>query len=268
MNNIIKITSPNDKSSVAIEAGELVSYQKFGQEFIHQKGDKGWSRSDIEMLPIIGPVTLNNYKVITRQGTGIQDQHGHLRLLDYELIDSTDNKALFQKKYVKNIMVKNAKFPKKSKAEYLSWPYDFTFKKTFTLTDTVLKVEFEIHSEKGMPFMLGYHPAFKIYGNNSYIQVAAKRVSLQDVLDCGSNAYPVIDIDTITLFTKRNEGVNIKTQGFNNFMIWTEVNNMICIEPITQYTDLARQNYSEKNMRISNGVEKFEVALEPFKDLL
>ena len=46
-----------------------------------------------------------------------------------------------------------------------------------------------------------------------------------------------------------------KTKGFDNIMFWTEVNNMVCLEPITQYPDLSTQNYSEKNMKISRGKE-------------
>ena len=29
--------------------------------------------------------------------------------------------------------------------------------------------------------------------------------------------------------------VHIKTNGFDNFMLWTEVPNMLCIEPVTYY---------------------------------
>jgi len=40
---------------------------------------------------------------------------------------------------------------------------------------------------------------------------------------------------------------------------------MICIEPITHYPDLEKQQYSEKNLRISTGNEKFLTEIIPFK---
>ena len=33
-------------------------------------------------------------------------------------------------------------------------------------------------------------------------------------------------------------------------MLWTEVDNMVCIEPITQYTSYTDQKFSEKNMSL------------------
>jgi len=48
-------------------------------------------------------------------------------------------------------------------------------------------------------------------------------------------------------------------------MLWREVSNMICIEPITQYPDLETQNYSEANLRISNGEDLFSMDITPFK---
>ena len=53
----------NKKTKVVIENGELISFQKDNNEYIHQKGSKGWGSSDIEMFPIIGPLSKNNYTV-------------------------------------------------------------------------------------------------------------------------------------------------------------------------------------------------------------
>jgi hypothetical protein len=56
--------------------------------------------------------------------------------------------------------------------------------------------------------------------------------------------------------------LEISTKGFENFMLWTEVNNMLCIEPITQYTSYTDQKFSEENMRLSKGKEIFEVQIK------
>ena len=104
---------------VKIEKGELVSYAVNGHEFIHQKGSSGWGSSDTEMFPIIGPVNESGFKVQTPKGNAIQDQHGHFRLMNYELVESAAVKAVFRKVYQSNTRIKNKKYPEKSDVEFL-----------------------------------------------------------------------------------------------------------------------------------------------------
>lgn len=49
-------------------------------------------------------------------------------------------------------------------------------------------------------------------------------------------------------------------------MFWSEVPNMICIEPITQYTSYTNQNFSEENMRICSGKDSFKVLIQIIKN--
>lgn len=261
MNSKIIIKNLNIKAT--IEKGELISFQKNNEEYIHQKGSKGWRKSDDEMFPVIGPTDKNNFKVHTKNGDAIQDQHGLLRELEYTLISSDENSVSFIKKYQKNTKIKNSKFPDKSSEENLYWPFDFSFKKIFTLNNDVLTINFIIKSEEGMPFMLGYHPAFLLsnsgketfsYNNLSY--------NLQDVYKAGSNAFPILNTDKIILKNIDKNDLKISTKGFDNFMLWTEVDNMVCIKPITQYTSYTDQKFSEENMSLSKGKNTFSVQLK------
>ncbi len=264
MLNSVVLLSPNRKSQVVINNGELVSYQKFDIEFIHPKEDLGWDHSDTEMFPIVGSTQANNFKVSTPKGECIQDQHGLLRNLDYTLLKNDRINATFKKHYLKNTKINNPKYPSKSTKKEVFWSYDFNFTKKFTLSNDSLKIQFKIESEKGMPFMFGYHPAFNIKGKNiAYCSVNNQKITIADILKAGSNAFPILHQNKLSLFNG-NYGLELTTEGFNNFMLWTEVENMICIEPITQYT-IKTQDYSEKNMRVSNGKEKFTVLLKPFK---
>ena len=257
--NIISLVSADRKSIVKIEKGELISYVKNESEFIHQKGNK----SDDEMFPIIGPVDKNNFKVHTRKGDAIQDQHGLLRELDYEIISYDENSAEFIKKYVKNTQIKNSKFPEKSTEEFLFWPFYFTFEKHFTLTNDVLKIDFIITSAKNMPYMLGYHPAFLLSNTGKETLIANNtKITLNDIYKVGHNAFPVLNSDTIILKNIDKNDLQISTKGFDNFMLWTEVDNMLCIEPITQYTSYTDQKFSEENMRLSEGKNSFSVELK------
>ena len=261
MNSKIRISNLNSKAT--IEKGELISFTVNDVEYIHQKGSKGWRKSDDEMFPVIGPTTKNNFKVHTKKGDAIQDQHGLLREMDYELISADATHASFIKTYKKNTIVINSKFPEKSTEKFLHWPFDFTFEKVFTIKDAILTIDFIINSDKNMPFMLGYHPAFLLSNTGKETFVANdKEYTLADVYKAGSNAFPILNTNTITLINSDKNDVKITTKGFDNFMLWTEVDNMVCIEPITQYTSYTDQKFSEDNMSLSKGKKIFSVAIK------
>tara|TARA_B110001450_G_scaffold171916_1_gene160390 strand:- start:3155 stop:3946 length:792 start_codon:yes stop_codon:yes gene_type:complete len=261
MNSEIQLK--NLKSSVSITNGELRSFKKEGVEFIHQKGTKGWRNSDDEMFPIIGPTYKNNFIVHTKKGNAIQDQHGLLRELNYSVVSINKDGANFIKKYVKETKIKNSKFPLKSSEKYLFWPFNFSFEKKFKLKNNILKIEFIINSEIGMPFMLGYHPAFLLSNTGKETLISnGKNITLSDVYKSGSNAFPILNSSKITLKNIDKKNLEITTKGFDNFMLWTEVDNMLCIEPITQYTSYTDQKFSEKNMSLSKGENTFSFQIK------
>ena len=254
-----------DKSSIIkINGGELVSYKKDGEELIHQKGEPGWRNSDTEMFPVIGPTEATDFKVSTPKGDAVQDQHGLLRELEYVVKHSDQYSAIFQKEYKANTKVNNSKYPEKSTKKEVFWPYDFKFKKSFELSNDSLKISFEIEAEEGMPFMLGYHPAFKLSGLNSEsCKLKTQEIKLQSILDSGSFAYRVLNTDEITLVKKTGYSIIIKTEGFNNFMLWTEVPNMLCVEPITIYPYTESKELTKNMFKISKGKDVFSVTIIP-----
>ncbi|MFD2101574.1 aldose 1-epimerase [Flagellimonas iocasae] len=223
----------NENTVVGIDAGELVSFAVDGHEFIHQKGSPGWRSSDTEMFPIIGPTNEANFRVEVPKGEAIQDQHGLLRELDYKLQSQTEDSAVFVKEYQAGSPIKNSKFPDKSSEAVLIWPYNFRFKKSYSLKDQTLEVTFTISGERDMPFMLGYHPAFKLHSAAPTIIANNQKILLDEVLEVGSRALQLENCTSITL--KDEKEITIKTEGFGNFMCWTEVRNMVCIEPISFY---------------------------------
>lgn len=245
---------------VKVDAGELVSFQVHQHEFIHQKGNPGWRNADTEMFPIIGPTSEANFRVSTPKGDAIQDQHGLLRELQYHLVNASDTKAVFKKKYRANTKIKNSKYPDKSTVEILVWPYDFEFIKEFELTEKGLKISFIISGEIGMPFMLGYHPAFNLVTENPTLKTNKNSISLNEILAAGSRAFQVENCDEIVLQDKHS--LKITTKGFSNFMLWTEVPNMICIEPITFYPYAVAQEKLDKGFQfLTKDLEVFEVLI-------
>ncbi|UCE93432.1 MAG: aldose 1-epimerase [Flavobacteriaceae bacterium] len=263
------ITSPDKESTVVADLGELVSYSHLGEELIHQKGDRGWRNSDTEMFPVIGPTADNNFKVITSRGYALQDQHGLLREMSYQAVDVREDGITFEKIYEKGTHLKNSKYPEKSSVDYVFWPFDFTFRKKFKLTDEALIVSFEIEAEEDMPYMLGYHPAFRLSGENSeFIEYGKDRIRLQEVLDVGSVAYQVKNEDQIRLIKQKGQHIDIKTKGFGNFMLWTEVPNMLCIEPITAYPYTGQKELGKELFLIAEKEKeaRFEVVIKPIKN--
>ena len=253
--------------SAEIAAGELISYRKGDHEFIHQKGSPGWRSSDTEMFPVIGPTAEANFEVKTPKGTAIQDQHGLLRELTYIEVSHSETKSSFTKKYVANTAVKNSKYPNKSTAKNLVWPYSFEFQKNYELKEEGLEITFEISAEKGMPFMLGYHPAFKLHTQKVSVipEKAENAISLPAIKAVGSRAYQVANCESIRLHDERE--LQIRTEGFGHFMLWTEVDNMVCIEPITFYPyAVAQPSLHEGFMYLNGETPIFKVFLCPISN--
>lgn len=227
------VTLCNGGQEVVIGAGELLSYRADRYEFMHQKGSPGWRNTDTEMFPVIGPTAEAGYRVQVPKGNAIQDQHGLLREMPYELVENTITTARFVKNYTAGNLVQNSKYPEKSTSKLLLWPYSFSFEKSFELSDSGLSINFNIRGDKGMPFMLGYHPAFKLYTASPLFSTDNIDMGLKEVLDVGSRALLISDTSRIIL--KDDRKLTIETFGFRHFMLWTEVPGMVCIEPITFY---------------------------------
>ena len=256
---MIELSAGHQK--VSIEDGELVGYQINGHEFIHQKGSPGWSSADTEMFPIIGPVNEADFRVRVPKGKAIQDQHGHLRQFSYQKVSAGPTEAIYRKEYQAETPIRNAKFPSKSKEEWLTWPYSFRFEKKFILHQDFLEIVFSISGDAEMPFMLGYHPAFKLHSNAPVIQTEDREITLDEVLAVGSRALQVADCEEITLRDEKE--ITIKTQGFGHFMCWTEVRNMICIEPITFYPYAVEQRNLHLGFEELSGEAILKVELHP-----
>ncbi|NVN17696.1 aldose 1-epimerase [Muricauda sp. HICW] len=255
------VTLSVNNTTVKIDAGELVGYEVNGHQFIHQKGSPGWGSADTEMFPIIGPVNEAGFRVKTPKGEAVQDQHGLLRQMDYQLEHQTETSAVFVKEYQSGTGVYNSKFPEKSTEEKLTWPYDFRFEKSFLLTDNSLEIHFKVSGEEAMPFMLGYHPAFKLHSKSPVILAKGKEISLDEVLAVGSRALQVDDCTSITLRDEKE--ITIETEGFGNFMCWTEVRNMVCIEPITFYPYAVEQSNLHQGFQELKDTAQFKVVLRP-----
>ena len=246
---------------VSIEDGELISFKVDQYQYIHQKGSPGWGHSDTEMFPIIGPTAEANFQVQTPKDIAIQDQHGLLREMEYTLISKTQTEAIFEKNYKAQTPIKNSKYPKSSNKKFVFWTYDFGFKKKVALTDTGVEITFTITGERDTPFMLGYHPAFRLATIGAHVVANDQTITLDEILAVGSRAFEVPNCTSILL--KDEKSIRITTEGFGKFMLWSEVHNMVCIEPITFYPyQVSPKNLHEGFQYLADKPKVFKVRIE------
>lgn len=255
---MIKLTNTNQ--SVTINEGELTGYTVDGYELMHQKGSPGWGHTDTEMFPIIGPTNKVGYRVHVPKGNALQDQHGLLRELAYETLGTDDKSAIFQKTYTAGTIIKNSKYPDRSTAERLIWPYNFQFKKKVALTKNGLEITFTVTGELDMPFMIGYHPAFNLRTKNPVIKTNDRSYSIEEVMAAGDRALEVANTTELILADEKE--LILKSKGFGNYMLWSPVPTMICIEPISFYPYAVQQNQLSEGFRhLSNQEEVFEIQI-------
>lgn len=256
------VTLRNEDQIAVIDQGELVSYQVEGYEFMHQKGDPGWGHTDTEMFPVIGPTEKAGYRVQVSKGNAIQDQHGLLRELEYTSEGEDGKSATFVKEYESGTLVRNSKFPERSTAQQLIWPFKFKFRKYFSLGPKSLKITFTISGERDMPYMLGYHPAFALRSPDARVVSNGRIYRLDEVMAAGDRAVKVENTDTVLLEDHKN--LEIITKGFGQFMLWSPVSNMICVEPVTFYPYEVDQVSLHEGFRFLDCPEiEYEVELTP-----
>ena len=216
-----------------ISAGELTSFRRGEHEFMHSPDEPGWGHSDTEMFPVVGPTAEIGYRVQVPRGNALQDQHGLLREMPYSLVSVTPATAILEKTYKAGTPVANSKYPKRSSARWLVWPYSFRFEKRFTLRPDALEVAFEVTGDVDMPFMIGYHPAFNLQSADARVTGCGRVASLAEVLAVGDRALEMAGCETLVLEDTRR--LELRSTGFGHFMLWTPDPGMICIEPVTYY---------------------------------
>ena len=101
-----------------------------------------------------------------------------------------------------------------------------------------------------MPFMLGYHPAFKLQTGQARISGCGRTVSIEQVLAAGDRAYEMPGCETLVLEDTRR--LELTSRGFGHFMLWSPDPGMVCIEPITYYP------YSRPQAEMHEGFDYLE----------
>ncbi len=220
--------------AVEISKGALTGLTYQGFEYMHKASEPGWGHSDTEMFPIIGPTSDATYRVQVPRGHALLDQHGLLRELPYTVNEASDTEVVLEKSYTAGTPIQNSKFPERSQLRMQIWPYDFQFTKRISLHLDRVEVSFEVRGEKDMPFMLGYHPAFAIRSKKAGVLAGDQAFDMDAIMGVGDRALHVPDCRNIRL-EDGQKNLQLRTDGFQSFMLWSPDPGMLCIEPITFY---------------------------------
>lgn len=251
----------NEQIAVTVRDGQLGGLIHEGHQWMHQPEEPGWGHSDAEMFPIIGPTAELAYRVQVPRGNALMDQHGFLRDMPYEVMNTTDGMEL-RKTYQAGTPIDNPKFPERSSLRMHLWPYSCSVRKSFELLGDTLMVTFEIHGERDMPFMLGYHPAFALKTSDARVVAQGQTYSIAEILEAGNRAVQVADCNELVL---EDQGrLQLRAEGFRHFMLWSPDPGMLCIEPVTYYPYEAGQEKLHEGFDfLSDQPQQFALELRP-----
>lgn len=192
----------------------------------------GWQNSEIIMFPIVGPVKDNQITV-----DGLQypmGQHGIARYIKNELKSQFNDRVIFKQIYT-------AKSPVKSPKGEFSFPFSYELEKQYRLKDDSLEFVIKVKntSDKPMPYAIGWHPAFRIFGDESdiYIQTKTDKHPLSKIKELSKTSALILPGTKELKYVSGNTEIGVSST-LEHTMIWSPCDQpFICIEPISVLPD-------------------------------
>ena len=289
MSKIITLQHGSLKAEVNPENGQLVSFSSNGIEYFHDGGKpsfegSGWRNSEVVPYPLFGPADKQEVKVGEKVFS--LEQHGisrHTKENSFLLINQENNNILTLIQSYDGRDINNPKYKHgNGHPEYMNWlPY--TLEKTFKLTDEgiVCQLKLTNNSDVVMPYMIGWHPAFKVLGsvdegeflNNNGMCIATLEEVISQSIIPPEEALTLKGINSVTYRNKNNgEGVRVSSNDFsNNIMLWSPDYDagMICIEHTSQLPVYYGQKYFEEPAKFESLApgenKRYSIMIHPLK---
>jgi galactose mutarotase-like enzyme len=260
---LTKISFQNTTVTINHKGAELFQIQKGNKTYIWEINPNYWNKTSPILFPIVGSLKNNCYFIENISYSMLR--HGFARDYNFDLIEKTDNKAIFSLKYNEETLK--------------VYPFKFELQIIYIVEKNGLKINYIVKniSNQKMPFSIGAHPAFKIEGNiEDYSLEFENNESLithhleNDLLNNKTSIIPLennqlklnynlFEKDAIILknnstsflkLLKNNELIlKINFSDFPFLGIWTKKNApFICIEPWLGIADniLTNGNIYEK----------------------
>ncbi|OXA91187.1 aldose 1-epimerase family protein [Flavobacterium hercynium] len=246
------------KASIKHAGAELFSLKNNqNKEFIWEGNPAFWGKHSPILFPIVG--TLKNNKYTINEKEYELPRHGFARDMEFDLISSTENSAVFSLQ---------------STAETLKkYPFEFELQLIYTLHETTLDIEYKVINKGNskLPFSIGAHPALALPENfeNYSIQFEKEEqlkyyllendlISNQTkTLETKNNLIPLnyqlfendalifktLESNSLTIFENSKPYIKVDFKDFPSLGIWTkEQAPFICIEPWLGYSDTAENS--------------------------
>ncbi len=191
----------------------------------------GWQNSEIIMFPIVGKAPGPENTIVIDGESFSMSQHGLSRLLPWKAsFDPANSSLRLVQEYEAGQKVKNAK------GEISEFPRSFRIVKTISIDDegkVKVAIELENLSEKPLPFLVGWHPAFVIPIDAGRItpSTISDSISVSSVQRAEGNVIVAQNSDTITyetpLFALR------MPHTFGKAQFWNMEGSYVALEPIS-----------------------------------
>ena len=289
MSKIITLKQGELKGEVNPENGQLVSFISNGIEYFHDGGKSsfegpGWRNSEIVPYPIFGQADKQEVKVGEKVFS--LEQHGisrHTKENSFLPNNQEKNNILTLVQRYDGRDINNPKYkPNNGHPEHLNW-FPYTLEKTFELTNEGLVCQLKLtnDSDIDMPYMIGWHPAFKVLGNvdegeflnDSGICITTLEEVIFRSIIPPEEALTVKGINSVTYRNKiTGQGVKVSSNDFsNNIMLWSPGydTGMLCIEHTSQLPVYDGQKYFEEPNKFESfapGENKtYSIMVQPLK---
>lgn len=252
------ISNSTLSASINHSGAELFSLKdNKGKEYIWEGNPDFWGKHSPILFPIVGTLKNNAYTI---DGKEYQlSRHGFAREMEFELIDKTENSAIFSLK-------SNAETLKK-------YPFEFELQLIYTLEESSLNIQYKVinNSETKMPFSIGAHPAialtenFENYAFEFEKEEVLKYYLLENdlisnktkVLETTNNTVPLhyklfendalifktLESKSLTILENSKPYIKVSFKNFPSLGLWTKDQApFVCIEPWLGYSDTAENS--------------------------
>lgn len=276
--NTLNTTISNSILSASIKhsGAELFSLKdNKNKEYIWEGNPDFWGKHSPILFPIVGTLKNNTYTI---NGKEYQlPRHGFARDMEFQLIEKTENSAVFSLHSSDETLVK--------------YPFEFELQLIYTLTENSLNIEYKVinNGNTKMPFSIGAHPAIALSENfENYALEFEKQESLKyyllendlisnktKTLETTHNLIPLsyelfendalifktLESNSLTILENSKPYIKVDFEDFPSLGIWTKENApFICIEPWLGYSDTAENSgdlFEKEGILVLNANQTF-----------
>ena len=259
----IKLEQGDLSAEINTANGQLVSFMSSGSEYMHDGGfssytGPGWGNSEVVAFPIFGPA--DNQEVKIGKNKYSLEQHGisrHTAENPFKPAKQKKKSAISLVQKYKGRKISNPKYkPGNGRPMTLNWlPY--TLEKVFELSKEGLSCKLILtnDSDSEMPYMIGWHPAFKVFGsmdegefiNEDGVCLATLEEVIKQSAIPPEEALTINGLNSISYRNKNTgKGVKVSSKDFSDsIMLWSPARDagMLCIEHTSQLPVYDEQNY-------------------------